>query len=356
MNEQLTNNEISGSGGTIEYPPEQERFFSVAELDAAKLREQAALEQARRARESLVAMTAQLQAAELVIESMNSGRIEHMLMEKLAKAEARAVELERTLEKAIEREQASARRGLLAERELDAARAIILQGTESAWTFQKRAEAAEASAAELERELDADFVRLSELLKPITADELADRASISRDEWYRLLLSLREAQAHAARLAAVLTLLTAEHEAARGYYNIECEPNYLAWEKTYLAVEAEVDFVSLSASPVASLRHYQELEARSAQLAETLETTKAFLSNYGELDVDRARRYRTDEWADTLQSVLLALSTTPIELHCQKCHADEHPIMPEDDPSISAEKQGVEKLEIEAHATQAICK
>ena len=48
----------------VKYPPEHERFFPVADLDAAKLREQAALEQARRARESAAAMTERLQAAE----------------------------------------------------------------------------------------------------------------------------------------------------------------------------------------------------------------------------------------------------------------------------------------------------
>jgi len=83
-------------------------------LDTARLREQAALEQARLARESLAAMAerlqatehlyakcrAQLDAAELVINGMSSGRVEHMLMTKLAVAEARAAELERERDEA----------------------------------------------------------------------------------------------------------------------------------------------------------------------------------------------------------------------------------------------------------------
>src|SRR3990172_10152294 len=63
MSEKLANNETSGGGGAIEYPQDLERFFPVAELDKAKLREQAALEQARRARESTGAMAEQLQSA-----------------------------------------------------------------------------------------------------------------------------------------------------------------------------------------------------------------------------------------------------------------------------------------------------
>ena len=87
--------------------------------------------------------------------------------------------------------------------QLDAAKAIILQGTESAWTFQKRAEAAEARAAELERTLEKAIEREMEAAR-------------------RGLLAEREAaetQAHAARLANLCLLaapMVAEHATIYG--------------------------------------------------------------------------------------------------------------------------------------------
>ena len=50
------------------------------------------------------------------------------------------------------------------------------------------------------RERDEWKTRAAELMKPITADELADAASISRDEWLRLLLSLKAASVRVAEL------------------------------------------------------------------------------------------------------------------------------------------------------------
>ena len=152
MSEKLTNNEISGDGGTIEYPPELEHFSPVSELDAARLREQAALEQAWRARESLAAMGKRL------------AETEHLYAACLA--------------------------------QLDAAKALIFHDSEIAQSLLKRAEEAGAHIAELERDLKAARVALD-------GDDSAFEAHYHLP-MQKMKHERDEAQAHAARLASVL--------------------------------------------------------------------------------------------------------------------------------------------------------
>src|SRR3990167_7366666 len=134
--------------------------------------------------------------------------------------------------------------------------------------MQKRAEEAEARlkivdenwailhARQRERATEAE-ARATELLKPISADDLADASSILRDEWYRLLLSLLrlkrerdEAQAHAAKLAEVCEQLIAYRDRA-GAINWQLEKA----DDYHRMIRA-----ALSATPAASLAYLRALE------------------------------------------------------------------------------------------------
>ena len=335
----------------------------------AKLREQAALLRASRARESAGAMAEQLQNAtkqnselNLQLTIMTNDAIEWE--SKAEEAEARIAEQERDEARAQAARLATCLQNLGRDAhmgdcnaalhdfnfpneypcdcgvdaalsavdqlraELDAAKAIILQGTESAWTFQKRAEAAEA--------------RIAELLKPITADGLASAASISRDEFYRLLLAVREAEARAniaddlcqhaqeragewqgmaftaeARAAELERELAEWKSAAHGQMDmtmkIQRERDEAQAHAARLAacVQSWVDLDSttlfsdvqtiISASPADSLRHYQELEAHATRLAVLMQEAT---------DNCETCRGETDGCA-RCASFRLAISTTP---------------------------------------------
>jgi len=180
---------------------------------------------------------AQLEAAELVIESMSSGRVEHILMAKLAEAEARTDGWRRL---------AQAREVMLRENQADveAIAAELKHVTYPAGVerlvrrtdyeqMQKRAEEAEARTAELER--------------------LADTLRFEREQWQT---DARTSQAHVAMLAEAL-------ERVNGYI----DPCW-CWCREDKDHDDDCKFAraALSAAPAESLAWLRALEAEHREL------------------------------------------------------------------------------------------
>jgi len=295
---------------TIHYTQQDEHFFPAAtidqlkaDLDAAQLRERAALEQARLARESAAAYAERLQAAEAraadfqtmhdkALDEMDASNLHYS--RELEKAEARTAELERTLESAIEREQASARRGLLAEREA------------AEWQAE-----AERLAMELRR---------LALLNEDIPDEMADnkfvfdipvwlirqvRVALYSAPDVTTVVTAIEWQAHAARLASLMQEAIANCETCRGKRDgcARCA----SFREALSAAPIVTDTISTSRGVVYD---YDLAEARAhiARLA-------AILQRLTETLADNAikREQREEKIQILWEESLSALSATPAE-------------------------------------------